>query len=422
MHRLIYLLLLILVCTTGCTGGAESTDPGDEVKQKTVIGHVEADSIYLVNLKDRVKMVVDSIRGADNIFYNPSLEDLLLLEYVSLRREINKVGLNQPGMSIDSESKNNLAIKLTQEKWDRIHAAINESVELNTLAERFGFKIDNDSDKIIKGSVPDWDQVLWKTEIGKVSDLVIGNAEEAYFFKVHEKGVNDDGEEWVQATVMYFQIPFTQATKILIDELSEKWNIRLTNGFYKSLMEYFSCDSDSALDTLDRYLSKTGKKDSFAHYFKAHILLMASNQAVTGENRKDIVGSLDKAIAACTDKNLKVRLIYKLASLQKEDGETENFKEQLRLIFEEYPGDYALLKNLKDDFAELGDEEYIEKVSGRLSSLEEQLKAELMRSNRKVPRKSKIREGDEGFLHEDADEILQEVDAARLFEQECFTR
>ena len=242
--RILSVVLLALLLLVGCTSDSGSSSSVDQTGEMEVIGYVNADTIYKINVERRIKDVTDSMRSSKNVFYQPTLDELIALNYVSLRREIRKVGLSHPGRKIDNEKKTLLAIQMANEKKDTIQTRIDEGADLWQISADFRLKEPQIVKQIKKGDITKWDNILWNTDEGSISEPFISDVDDRiYFFKVIEKH-QEDSDEWVTVELVYFEIPLESAQRTLEDEVFETWDIDIKNGFYKAIKEYFYGEID----------------------------------------------------------------------------------------------------------------------------------------------------------------------------------
>lgn len=411
-------MIILLLSLSGCTNDARPSGSSDETGQKKIVGYVNAESIYQVNVNDRIKFVVDKARSKYGIFYQPSLDDLFFFRFISIKREIRKMGLSQPGVNLDRKEQEKFALELMNDKLNLIYSRFNEGAGINEIVKEFNLDNPKAPQEIIKGKIPEWDSVLWETENGDISKPSVSMRDKrVYFFNVVDKGTDDDGVEWVKATILYFIIPFTTAKRMLEDEMSLEWNVRINDGFYKSLIMYFSDNVPDAYDTLDEYLKRKGKRDFFAFYFMAR---MYSKQMETVQDDaliKDIKSNLQKSVDICDDARIKPLLRNELADVLVKSGENDKALEQLRLALDKLSGNIELTKELARKFETLGDDEYAAIAKTKINLLEEQIKLEVMSGSRQVDRTSRVKTG-EGFMHEDINELIEEVNEAKKIELE----
>ncbi len=418
IYAICFSMIILVLSLSGCTDGANLSGSSDQTGQKRIVGYVDAESIYQVNVDDRIKFVVDKTRSKYGIFYQPSLDDLFIFRFISINREIRKMGLNQPGVNVDRKELEEFALELMNDKLNLIYSRFNEGAGMDEIVKEF--KLDNPKapQEIIKGKIPEWDLVLWETENGEISKPSISMRDKrVYFFKIEDKGADDNGTEWVKATILYFDIPFSIATRIIEDKMSADWNVRINDGFYKSLIMYFSDNVPDAYKTLDTYLKKKGKRDFFAFYFMARIVSKQLEYSQDDALLEDIKRNLQKSVDICGDAGIKTLLRNELADVMVKSGENDKALEQLRLAFDNLTGNIKLTRELASKFETLGDDEYTAIAKSKIDLLEEQIKSEVMSGSRHVEKSSRVKTG-EGFLYEDIDELIEEVNEARKVELE----
>ena len=409
-------MIILFLCLSGCTNGANPSGRSDETGQKKIVGYVNAEPIYQVNVDDRIKFVVDKARSKYGIFYQPSLDDMFFFRFISINREIRKMGLNQPGVNVDREELLEFALELMNDKLNVIYSRFNEGAGIDDIVEEFNLDNPKGPQEIIKGKIPEWDMVLWETENGDISKPSVSTSDErVYFFKVYDKGAEDDGTEWVKATILYFAIPFSTANRMMEDKMSVEWNVRINDGFYKSLLLYFSDNVPDAYKTLDEYLNKKGKRDYFAFYFMARIISKQLEYSQDDALLEDIERNLQKSVDICDNAGIKSVLRNELADVLIKSGENEKALEQLRLALDKLTGNIELTKELARKFETLGDDEYYTIAKSKIDLLEEQIRSEVMSGSRHEEKSSRVKTG-EGFLHEDINELIEEVNDARKSE------
>jgi hypothetical protein len=411
-------MIILVLSLSGCTNGANPSGSSDETGQKKIVGYVNAESIYLVNVETRVKFVVDKARSKYGIFYQPSLDDLFFFRFISINREIRKMGLNQPGVYIDRKELEEFALELMNDKLNLIYSRFNEGAGIDEIVEEFDLDSPKAPQEIIKGKIPEWDMVLWETENGDISKPSVSIRDKrVYFFKVYDKGADDDGAEWVKTTILYFPIPFSTANRIIENKMSEEWNVRINDGFYKSLIMYFSDNVPDACKTLEKYLKKKGKRDFFAFYFMARIISKKLEHSQDDALLEDIKRNLQKSVDICDDAGINPLLRNELADVMVKSGENDKALEQLRLALDKLSGNIELTRELARKFDTLGDDEYTAIAKSKIDLLEDQIKSEVMSGSRHVERSSRVKTG-EGFMQEDIDELIEEVTEARKTELE----
>jgi hypothetical protein len=419
MQRLcLSLLLLLIAAVTSCTGNGEKPKTVEQTDEKEIVGYVNADGIYKINIEKRIKDVFDARRGARGLFYQPELDDFIALNYVSLRREIRNVGMKQPGMTIDRKTQTERALRLLEDKMNRIYKRVSEGATLQDISKEFNLDEPQTAKEIKKGDIPEWDNILWKTDVDAISEPFVSSADDrVYIFHILEKNTNAS-PNWVTTEVLAFNVPLETAKRNIEDEESKKWDVKIQNGFYDSLQSYFHGNLDEALQKLGSYLkSKDGKTDYLAYFFMSKLLKIKYKLSPDESLKTKIRENLEKAIDMCTDVKLEPHLRYELYLFYKENGDSASAQEQLKLALEKLHSDLSMARKVREGLFESSDAETILKVDEKIRVLEDQLKSEMMSKPREVIRKSTIQAG-EGYLIEDIDEIIGELEETKQLEQE----
>jgi len=397
---------LFVIAAAGCTSVRNQTGGPDETGQKVIIGYVNTDPFYLVSIEKRMSDVLAWLRAERSIFFQPSPDDLLKLSDVCLDREIRKTGLSQPGMDIDKDEKNKIAIDMGMEKGNRIVERLKQGAKLDDVANELGFRAPKKPQRVHKGDNPDYDNDIFGAEEGSIIGPIAGK-DRLLIFIVEKRGKESDGSDWVDIYAVNFGFPVNDAQKVLENKIAETWNIRISDGFYSAIRKFYSQDIEGAQNDIETYLKKGGSKNPLAHYLMYKIISEQEKKQNNGKPSGKALINLEKAINASANPKLTPYFRFYLGLDLLNSGDGEKAKAAFRAAFDELHSDIFLVKQLNDIFNRVGDTEYADKSLKKKMDLEEQLKNEKYMTPRKPESKEVVMTG-EGPLNEDPEEIWKE--------------
>ncbi len=374
MHRVIPFIVFLLVFLAGCTGSVNE-GKRDETGQKTVIAHVNADSVYLISIRDKVKSYLNYHRSVRTVLFQPSPDDLLKLEYTALIKVIRQTGMSQPGNDISSKDVVNLAEEMAITKGNEIAAQLRKSDDFESVAEQYKIEKPSDTVRMIKGRNPGYDDAVWNADIGAISGPVV-HYDRVMIFKVIECGTNDRGEDWADIRQLDFIFPREEAQRQLEKELSDKWNIRIQDRFYSAVDNYFNENYENAGKDIKKYLRNKGERSDIAAFLMCRVLERI-NESNPDDKISDEIGEyFTLAIDKCDDLKMKPYYFYQLALHLENSKDITAARDNFREAFDNLKMDIVLMPKLASAFERIGDDEYHAKALEKLQALDELLQTE----------------------------------------------
>lgn len=415
--RFLAFLAILFIFLCGCTNQEGSGKDPDETGTKVRIGYVNTDPIYLISIDKRIFDTESYLKAEKTVFYQPPLTDILALTYLSLDREISKIGFKQPGMETNDTKIDEIVIQLMDEDVAKFKARLDEGASLADVAAEFGQEAPSEPQVITLGQTPDWDKVLQETNEGEISKAcaVMMNGY-GYIFQILKKGKFEDGTEWVEASIFAFKLQVNEAKKMIQDKIREKWNIQYTDKFYEALIKYYAGDVVTAYSILDDYLKGSGKSNGLAYYLKAHILQKRYEASGDKNLLEVIIESLNKAAKYINTNSYKPYVYYDLVQFYLAVGDKDNARKSWQTAISEIRDNLSLTRKLVEIAESQGDTEYVAIAKSKVSEMESQIKEEVTKMPRTVPRKGKVMTG-EGELYEDQDQVLLDLENLTNSEQ-----
>lgn len=374
MHRVIPFIMFLLVFLAGCIGSGNE-GKRDETGQKTIIAYVNADAVYLVSIRDKVKSYLNYHRSIRTVLFQPSPDDLLKLEYTALLKVIRQTGLSQPGNDISSKDVVKLAEEMAIAKGTEIAAQWRKSDDFESVAEQYKIEKPSDTVRMIKGRNPGYDAAVWDAEIGAISGPVV-HYDRVLIFKVIERGTNERGEDWADIRQLDFLFPRGEAQRRIEDELSDKWNIRIQDKFYSAIDNYFNENYENAREDLKKYLQNKGERSDIAAFLMCRSLERINKSNFDEKISIEIVEYFNLAIEKCTDLKMKPYYFFELALHLENSKDITAARDKFREAFDNLKMDIVLMPKLASAFERIGDDEYHAKALEKLQALDELLQTE----------------------------------------------
>lgn len=363
----IFLLILLLV---GCIDTGD-TNRKDETGQKTIIAYVDAEEVFLISVMNKVTSYLEYYRTVKTVLYQPSPDELLNLEFTAFSTVVLSSGLSQPGGSIKTSDILALAEEMAITRGKEIVSRLRVTDDFESAVTEFKLSKPSGVVRMIKGSNPGYDEPVWKAKIGDINGPVV-HYDRVLIFKVIERGVNERGEDWADIQQIDFLFMRNKARKQLEKELSDEWNIRIVDGFYSALDDYFEKDYSKAKTTLKKYIKKGKVKNGLACFLMARIIEKQNEPDTDNE----ILEYCQLAIDNCSDIKLKPHFQYEIALYNSQMNNPENAKAGYRASFDNLKVDIDLATKLLRKFEDIADDEYIAKSLEKLDALKELSQAE----------------------------------------------
>ena len=398
--------LVLLLIFAGCTSAENTSKNPDETGQHVIIGYVNTDAFYLVSIEKRMNDVLDWLRSERSIFFQPSPDDLLKLADVCLKREIRKTGLKQPGMTIDKDEKNKIAIEMSTEKGDQIVERLIAGENLEDISNDLGFKAPKKSQKVHKDDNPEYDDDVFGNKDKSIIGPIIGD-DRLLIFIIKERGFESNGTEWADILPVNIGFPTDDAQRILEDRLAVTWNVRITNEFYSAIAKYYAGDFEGTWKDIQEYVKKDGRENPLAYFLVYKVLIAKKLKKMDDSVLRQSAEALEKAAKLSKDPKLTPYFNLYLGDDLLTVGENEKAGQAFRAAFDGLHSDIFLTEKLLGIFEAIGDTEYAEKASKKKVELEAQIKEELAMRPRKPKSKEVIMTG-EGPLREDPEAIWKE--------------
>jgi hypothetical protein len=374
MHKVIPFIIFLLVFLAGCTGSGNE-GKRDETGQKTTIAHVNADAVYLISIRDKVKSYLNYHRSVRTVLFQPSPDDLLKLEYTALVKVIRQTGMSQPGNDISSKDIVKLAEEIAIAKGNEIAAQLGKSGDFESVAEQYKIEKPSDTVRMIKGRNPGYDDAVWNAEIGAISGPVV-HYDRVLIFKVIERGTNERGEDWADIKQLDFLFPRDEAQRRIEKELSDKWNIRIQDRFYSAIDNYFNENYENAREDIKKYLRNKGERSDIAAFLMCRVLERINEAHPDDKITDEIEEYFTIAIEKCADLKMKPYYFYELALHLENSKDITASRDKFREAFDNLKMDIVLMPKLASAFERIGDDEYHAKALDKLQALDELLQTE----------------------------------------------
>jgi hypothetical protein len=368
--------ILITCLITGCSSN-HSASQSDETGAKTVVGYVNADPFYLISINNNMRDFCDFLRQKRSIYYQPSPDYLLKLEYVALRDTIDFIGLKQPGNSIDPKELLKRAEQLSVEKGNKIVERMKSGATLEEISAEFSVEMPKGSTKIIRGNNPGYDDAILSANIGEPSGPIV-HQDRVLVFKVEDRGTDENNQEWANVILIEFLFDRNGAKRLLIDELKTRWDIKIVDKYYSALDNYFNDHLDVAVDELRGYLAKGDNKDGMGHFLMTSILRDQALKDGT-DNTAAIEQNIIQAIAECSNNELRPYLNYQLGVFYTQLGKNDEGDTAFRKSFDEITNNIYLAEILVQTFKQINDDEYFPIAYKKIAELRKLMEAEQAR-------------------------------------------
>ena len=362
---------ILLIVLNGCIKDITREVTADQSGVKTVIAWVESEPVYLINILKKTDSYLAYRRSEETVFFNPSPDEMLKLEHVLLKRALHEKGMSIPGNSIETEEIVSLSQDLAVNKSRDIVARLKSGLGFEDVVREFKLEKPERAVRIIKGSNPGYDEAVWKAEIGEIAEPVL-HYDRILIFRVLDRGVDENEDEWAQIEQIDFLFPRNKARKQLETELSKKWKVRITNLYYSALNKYFDSDYDGAQDDLKKYLGGKAQRKDLA-YFLMYIVLQ--KKLLTHPDDKSILSAmnenLEKAIENCKDIKMIPNFHFEYGNHLFTLGDIDGAREKYRLAMDNIRMDIYLVQRLEQAFLAIDDTEYAAIAREKLQSLNE---------------------------------------------------